>query len=845
MLQSRFKKDAEKTFRATKVFTDRDEPSSAFFKSLNSFCTDHKKCEILVYYGVGGIGKTKLVRKLFAEADNEFKNHPSSSMVSKIYISLDAYDYNNPINVLISIRKQLTIDCSLFDYAFLQYSAKTKLTVQDISRKLAGMNGPVFDIINELLSLGMGSVSVPSNILRKSAELISDIHIKKKYKEEIAAIGEYTESDIYQRLPYYLGLSILNAAQKGKKHVLFMDSYESLLLRINNSALIEDSEEWLKEFFLTCESILIVMASREKVKWYEEDAQWNDYLNQHILERLSEEDSLYFLKQVPIQEENVRRAIVAVAQGVPLYLDMCVDIYANTMNKKEAISEEMFHIPGNKIIERYIRHLKDSEKSAIKVLSVVNYFSEELARYILMKENLLFSDDELETLFDKSIFVLIDENQKIYKIDESVRHHLLGCMELPKKHVIVHHVLQYISSEMVHQPDSVFRVFEQLFKIIANDVNYFKECMQELIKIMVLFVDLGYWCDIHMLVKPYINSQDTYLRTYSSFTELFYLRRSSKIQEANQFILENNIEPEALGNFIYLYEFLKIHIIHLSGKYDLALTKYKELKVRLECIRENIDPHTYSTINIKYIDLLFLNGKFNTALRMTNDLTYGSTMQLMDRVEILRVRGHIYRFNFMLQEAEDIYHSTMELLKQEKSLSHKGKIYNNLAETYCYINPEKALDFSAKSIEINSKIEAMIELGKTYAAASIACALLNRFEEAIDYAKKGIDVQKEAGYPSGVLFAKISLFISKYLSKTVEQNELDEILYNVNELMNDIQVYHFLQLPIYVITRNTAAIDNMKENIEWLDFNKTLNTIETIFSKNEICPYSIPPVIDL
>ncbi len=205
---------------------------SEFIKSLEAFSNESKNGEILVFYGVGGIGKTKLIRKLYEETDQILLKSEHKTTINKVHISLDAYDYSNPVNVLMNIRKQLSISCPLFDYALLAYSVKTKQNEQDVSRRFSGLKGPVFDIINELISLGMGSVSIPSNILRKAADLVSDIHIKMKFKEEVEAINGYTESEIYQRLPYYLGISINHAAEKGTRHVIFIDSYESLLLRV-------------------------------------------------------------------------------------------------------------------------------------------------------------------------------------------------------------------------------------------------------------------------------------------------------------------------------------------------------------------------------------------------------------------------------------------------------------------------------------------------------------------------------------------------------------------------------------------------------------------------------------
>jgi len=500
--------------------------------------------------------------------------------------------------------------------------------------------------------------------------------------------------------------------------------------------------------------------------------EWNNYLNQHILERLSDEDSYYFLDHVPIPQKDIQKAIVESAHGVPLYLDMCVDLYENALNNNMVLDTAMFSIPTNKIINRYIRHLKANEKNAIRLLSVLDFFSNELALFILVRENLFLSEDELDNLFEKSIFVLLDEHQYFYKIDESVRHHLQKSLDPEKKRIILNHAMEYVKQNMKQSPNTCYRIFMRQFRIIADDTVYFEQSIQDLVQIMVSFVDLGYWSDIHRMAAPYLNSGNSCIRAFAIFAELFYLRITSRIPEAQKFMEENKIDSRLFKGYGYLYEFLKIHIIHLSGRYDEALDSYKELLSRIEPIKESLDSHIYITVSLKYTDLLFLKGHFKTSLEMSKELAGTADISAVDKIKLLRIRGHIYRFNFMLEQALDIYHSAMDLLPLEKSLSYEGKIYTNLAESCCYSDPVKALEYANKSIEINGKIDSIIEIGKAYTAAAISCAMLQRFEDAVQYAKKGIEAQEKTGYRSGVLFAKIALYLSYLLGKTADEKIL-------------------------------------------------------------------------
>ena len=248
---------------------------------------------------------------------------------------------------------------------------------------------------------------------------------------------------------------------------------------------------------------------------------------------------------------------------------------------------------------------------------------------------------------------------------------------------------------------------------------------------------------------------------------------------------ENKIDSRLFKGYGYLYEFLKIHIIHLSGRYDETLDSYKELLSRIEPIKESLDSHIYITVSLKYTDLLFLKGHFKTSLEMSKELAGTADISAVDKIKLLRIRGHIYRFNFMLEQALDIYHSAMDLLPLEKSLSYEGKIYTNLAESCCYSDPVKALEYANKSIEINGTIDSIIEIGKAYTAAAISCAMLQRFEDAVQYAKKGIEAQEKTSSHGERLAVHYEGVFTDAVNLLVHGRDNYMLTYNLHSLLLD------------------------------------------------------------
>ena len=82
-----------------------------------------------------------------------------------------------------------------------------------------------------------------------------------------------------------------------------------------------------------------------------------------------------------------------------------------------------------------------------------------------------------------------------------------------------------------------------------------------------------------------------------------------------------------------------------------------------------------------------------------------------------------------------------------------GKLQTNLAETYCWYAPERALEAAALSSELNGRLGSRIEVAKLEAARAVALAGLGEVVAARDAARRAAEEADGAGYPAGVAFA--------------------------------------------------------------------------------------------
>ena len=682
----------------------------------------------------------------------------------------------------------------VFDYALFQYYSKAKVSIEEIKNKNKNLSSSIIDLLNEAIGVYTESSSIPKAIIEKSIDFIRDSYFRMKYKDEIEEIKTLDEFEIFERLPYYLGLCITHSADSNVEHTIFLDSYESLYSRTYGKVSSQDNMAWLKELFLACKRVLFVIASRDRIRWDKEDPEWKNYLNQHRLSNLSEEDSRWFLEHVPIcsqdgeiSQEKINN-IIKHANGVPLYLDLCVGLYEHAINHNILLDFKDFK-DSKSIIERYIRHLNDKDKVAVGVLAILKSFSIEFGINLLKRFNLFYHLPELDDLLEKSIFIQLEDGQlsNQWKVDESVRSHIYEYMTEEQFLKLITEVLLLICEE---RKPSNFQYLISILDFIIEKPIYISNIKEELFEIIEYYATIGYWNEIHDILTHCINDTNTELQALAVFAELIWFKRTGRIESAIKLCEQYSFSEETMGRWYYMYSFIKIHFQHLSGEYEKSLVQYKELLDKISLIKACIPRHIYNMVAIKYADLLFLRGDFEESLKFTNTMLENEQISLEDKVELLRIKGHIYRFKKEYLEADLIYSTALKEVKKYNLKSLEGKLYTNLAETWCMDKPQDSITWCEKALAIHNPVENIIEKGKVLAAESVAYTQLGKYDLAIETAQKSQALAIQSGYKAGEVFALAALAYAQEKSNNLEESKAIYAL--ARKKVEELKVYQYI-----------------------------------------------------
>ncbi|MBU1691604.1 MAG: tetratricopeptide repeat-containing protein [Gammaproteobacteria bacterium] len=366
-----------KSFIAQKKFTDRVEIVDLFHQNLYT-PQSPTQYRVLVIYGAGGHGKTRLCREFLNDVADVGKHEKK---IAWAHVDFAAPEARSQEQALLYIRLALGERAGLafpaFNRAFLSYFAKTRpgASAKDHYPELFGGNLPDWA---ELADLAVNIASgLPVLALLKQASDWGRQWYQARGRSLINEIEEMTAQELYESLPKYLGSDILHYQEHSdspRRLVVFLDTYEQLWQ--GRGGLLAD--KWVRDMAAEMPGVLLVVLGRDRLRWEEIDPSWAEFLDQHLMGELSDEDAYQFLRGIPIAEPDIISRIVTAAKGVPFYLDLEADVYEAIRNKDMTPSVD--HFGGNhpQIIERFISHCSPALASALRALAHTRIFDEVL-----------------------------------------------------------------------------------------------------------------------------------------------------------------------------------------------------------------------------------------------------------------------------------------------------------------------------------------------------------------------------------------------------------------------------------------------------------------------------------
>ena len=359
---------------ATRQFTDREEFIEAFKKAL--IRPDKAQHKILVYYGVGGIGKTTLRKELGKILQNEYAQTVWS------VVDFDTPSHRDEETALLWLRKSLfnkyKIQFPTFEIAFgfLWQKTHPQIPLTRDNCSLIDEGSILSDIVD--IAGDMPFISAVAGGIK--AVMKGQKHIaewwNKHGQKEIYSLAEMEPKEILERLPSYWASDLNNYLESKKLDaVIFLDTYEAMWEGERGEGKTFSRDEWVRELVASLPRVLWVICGREKLRWDELDAEWAKYAEQHLIGSLSDIDAQKFLNSCGIADKDVCAKIVKSSKGTPYYLDLAVDTFMQIRDRHKREPEPAdFAKTPREVLDRFLKYLDRAEVETLKILSAPRFF---------------------------------------------------------------------------------------------------------------------------------------------------------------------------------------------------------------------------------------------------------------------------------------------------------------------------------------------------------------------------------------------------------------------------------------------------------------------------------------
>jgi len=382
---------------------------------------------VLVFYGVGGIGKSTLSRGI-AQHLVDGEGHggdwppldPEVGRVVPVRVDLSRDSGGDFESLMLALRlaaAELGRPMPTFDIAFQRYwdrnhpgepldeylRRRTWFNRFPGTRSLSGqMQSALADVAQAVALPGTAGALVGQG-LRSLVHALRERRHQVRSLAECRRLADLLEADAdLEALSYYSHLLAWDLSRIPAKHratlVVLLDTFEDVGDRVHR-----DLERLIQRVVWLMPNALFVITGRNRLQWddpkLEGQLDWagpqfwpllvggaTEEPRQHTVGYLSAEDCERYLCQRltvdgrPLMDERTRRMVTANSHGLPLYLDLAVMRFLDLYRRYGRAPEpHEFNLDFPALVARTFRDLSPNVRHVLRAVSLLDSFSVELA----------------------------------------------------------------------------------------------------------------------------------------------------------------------------------------------------------------------------------------------------------------------------------------------------------------------------------------------------------------------------------------------------------------------------------------------------------------------------------
>lgn len=793
-LRAAFTLGHQSAVAAQQVFTDRVTEIAAFDASLQSLESSLKNAEIspvidrslprrnvLVYFGVGGIGKTTLSQELENRFISQYRGSKQEcSAVRFDFAESAAFDMESYVLQLRAGLGHLAKSWPAFDLAFGTYWERAHpgeplyefINQDSMLRRVArsvGLSEQISATLTDIAGVALPGVAKATQTLGElvygqAKKAVARHRVLNKCELLDELLDADADAETLSYLPYLLAWEFDRLAGPGVQAAVFLDTFEEVTARHTR-----ELERWLQRTVFLMPNVLFVITGRNRLDWadltrpdeldFVGEQRWpnlqagyiGDDPRQHLVGYLSTVDADRYLMAAlirgdqPVIPAKIRERIVGASGGLPLYLDLAVTIYLDLLTRGETPTEDDFGQPLPSVAARIIRDLERGERELLRAAALLEAFDLDMLRTACPG----VPDASLRQFKDRPFLEYDPDRSWHYSLHailrDAIRHadtNLRDSWSARERAEVAARVGTYLGATATSaaaagdRSTHVAAVRQAIDLCLLTDqfLDWLVDGVQRLLT-------AGGWGLLEDLPSEGDGPVVALLLGVQGARE----RRSGSLENSIA-LLDSALDlpdlPMKLHRFLLLH---RGHALRVAGRYADAAVDYQALW-------EN--PGDFQADAGYWLaDYDFLQGRFQDTLSALAALPREPADL---RGEILRLRGHTFRVNGLFDQAEAVYREALELARKTANIGAEGKALTDLVQTLAWCRPADALDIKERALEINQAVRNLVEIVKLRAATAVALSSLGRFDEADAEIEQGMTLTDECGYRGGFVWCWVA-----------------------------------------------------------------------------------------
>ncbi|WNS76071.1 tetratricopeptide repeat protein [Bacillus sp. DTU_2020_1000418_1_SI_GHA_SEK_038] len=782
-------------------YTGRQNELDLFNNALESKRWDEYK--ILSYYGVGGIGKTELRKKIMKKLE-------SRSEVEFTFIDFETGELQQVEKALIHLRteigKKYPVAFTLFDAAYIIYMGKTNNAINLNEKTLPFVEKGtwVADFVNIIAENPYVSIAT------KLINVISKRIVHALPKEDMDLIRNFESLEVrelQELLPQIFAEDLERYLLKtNNKFVIFIDTYEALWTDKRMKAYDGAVDEWIRDLVLELPNVFWVVFGREPIDWglYEETEDID--ISYVPLDALSEAETKELLEKHEILDIAIQDEIYRNSEGHPYSIKLSIDTYNNIPNP--VVSDFIGLRTPVKLFNRFIKYLLEPEKQALELLALTQGWDIDTYEHLMDSFRILLNEDDHHKLTRFSFITQLDGNT--WDMHRLMRDSLIDYQRYEKmvkgRSFLFNYYKKGLSKELVRKETHyagklINQAFYQGFMLMEQG---------EISK--AYFID---WFREYDIV--FLNSKANYL----TLPLLHQLRT----------FLENGASREDekyLG--VILYDIAFVYMDE-NRDYKRAERLFKEV---LE-LREQKFSDDKIMLAKSYFGLATLYQRMgrNQEAEVLHEKAFSLRKQYCDSSNIIGLAYSANGLAMLYQNRKDYekaleYYGIALSIYENLDKSHYGKISTsmmNLISCYHEFHQyDKAYEFSIKVMDIvkNDEHFNQIRYAEVLNVFAVTKTALGQYEEALELLQESYDIFKDRLGEESIYVSKVlhnSAITFKLLQNDTESintmNKCLEIknkMVSIGTLKEENINYSYSQEMQRFLQQDTIEYDQLKFN---------------------------------